>query len=126
MYDSETFILNLPFPPSVNSYYGITLKGKFPIKYIKDAGKKYQNEVNIYVQENNFNIGINIPIKVEIILNFPTRHRSDLDNRMKALLDSLTLSNVWEDDSLIDELHIIRGTIAKPGSVIIKISEYKE
>ena len=126
-YDSSTIVLILPIPPSLNNYYGHTAPTKHRvIKYIKPEGKTYREIVKKYIEENNFNIGANIPLKVEVILNFPTNRQQDLDNRMKSLLDSLTIANVWLDDSLIYDLHIIRGVIGKPGGVIVKISEYQE
>ena len=126
-YDSEILVLILPIPPSLNSFYGLTAPtANRVIKYVKQAGKIFKQEVKEYVDKNNFNIGANIPLKVEIIINFQTNHRNDLDNRMKGLLDSLTEANVFVDDSLIYDLHIIRGSIGKPGGCIVKISEYKE
>jgi len=125
--EKEFIVLTLPIPPSVNNYYGYTAPVAHQvIKYVKEPGKKYIQIVKEYVELNNFDIHANIPLKVEIILNFATNHRQDLDNRMKCLLDSLTEAGVWEDDKLIDELHIIRGTVSKPGSCIVKISEYSE
>jgi len=123
-YEQETIVLMLPLSPSVNDSYGITIKSGFPIKYLKKKAKDYFLIVNNYIKINNFDLQINIPLKVEIIINFATNHRNDLDNRVKSLLDSLTMANVWADDSLINDLHIIRGTVKKPGSIIIKISEY--
>lgn len=126
-YDSDTIVLTLPIPPSINDYYGVTAPTAHRvIKYIKTKGKIYREIVNEYVQKNHFNLGINIPIKVEILISFPTNRQQDLDNRMKSLLDSLTLANVWVDDSLIYDLHMIKGPIGKPGGVIVKIQEYKE
>lgn len=126
-YDSSTIVLVLPLPPSLNDYYGHTAPTAHRvIKYIKEKGKKYRIAVKEYIELNKFNIGINIPITVEVILNFPTNRQQDLDNRMKGLLDALTQSNVWVDDSLIYDLHIIKGAIGKPGGCIVKITEYKD
>ena len=123
-YDSDTIVLTLPMPPSVNNYYGHTApKAHTVIKHIKEAGRNYRTAVKQYVLENNFNIQANIPLKVEVVLNFPTNHRTDLDNRMKGLLDALTHAEVWEDDTLIDDLHIVRGQTGKPGGCIVKIQE---
>lgn len=48
---------------------------------------------------------------VEIVAHVPDKRRRDLDNMLKAVLDSLTHAGVWADDSLIDELTIKRGPI---------------
>jgi crossover junction endodeoxyribonuclease RusA len=47
--------------------------------------------------------------------------KSDLDNRVKPLLDALTAAEVWQDDSLIDELHIVRAPVKAPGWVDVTI-----
>jgi len=126
-YDSEILVLVLPLPPTLNNFYGLTAPTAHRvIKYVKPAGKIFKKDVKDYIDQNNFNIGANIPLKVEVIINFSTNRRQDLDNRMKGLLDSLTEANVFADDSLIYDLHIIRGTTKKPGSTIVKISEYQE
>lgn len=125
--EQETIVLILPLPPSLNSYYGHTAPAKHRvIKYVKPKGKEFVSAVNDYVKKNSFNLQINIPITVEVIINFATNAQQDLDNRMKCLLDSLTMAEVFLDDSLIYELHIIKGQTKKPGSVIVKISEYIE
>jgi Holliday junction resolvase RusA-like endonuclease len=42
---------------------------------------------------------------------------------MKALLDALTLAEVWEDDSQIDQLLIYRGVVDKHAGVSVRIGE---
>ena len=124
--EQDTLILVLGLPPSINAYYGYTAPAKHKvIKYVKEQGKAYLLAVKKYVKTNGFDIQANIPLKVEVLVNFPTNHITDLDNRMKCLLDALTLAEVWEDDSLINDLHIVRGSVGKPGGVIVKITEYK-
>ena len=124
--EKDTLILTLPLSTSVNDTYGLTTKNtSYPIKYVKTKGKEYFKIVNEYVKTNNFDIQANVPLKVEIMISFASRHKNDLDNRLKSLLDALTRANVWEDDSLIDELHVYRGQVQKPGSMIVKISECK-
>ncbi len=36
------------------------------------------------------------------------RRRRDIDNYPKAVFDALTAAHVWEDDTIVDELHIVR------------------
>ena len=52
----------------------------------------------------------------------PDKRRRDLDNILKALLDSLVHAGVLIDDEIIDELHIIRLPPAAPGTVFITIT----
>jgi len=56
-------------------------------------------------------------------VNAPDKRRRDLDNLPKALLDGLTHSGIWDDDSQIDDLRIMRGEIVKGGSVTVVIDE---
>ena len=57
----------------------------------------------------------------------PDRRVRDLDNLNKAILDSLTHSNVIEDDKYIDDLRIVRAGYEKNnGRVEIYISEIEE
>ena len=121
--ESTKLTLTLPISPSVNDYYSHICKGQTVISYVQTRGKLYRQKVKEYVELNNFNILINIPIKVTITISFKTRHRNDLDNRMKGLLDALTHAQVWEDDSLIDELYIKRGPVDKKGTITVIIEE---
>ena len=116
--------LILPFPPTINSYYGTIKTGKFYKQYIKQAGKHYRTQVITHINSLDIPLHANIPLSVSILLNFPTNHRNDLDNRLKALLDALTHSEVWEDDSLIDELIVRRGEVIKGGIATVTISPY--
>jgi len=53
----------------------------------------------------------------------PDRRRRDLDNILKALLDSMEHAGVYKDDNQIDELSIIRRKVEKPGFVMVNIEE---
>lgn len=48
------------------------------------------------------------PVILEALLFFGTKRRQDIDNYNKILLDSLT-GILWEDDSQIVELHLVKG-----------------
>lgn len=60
-------------------------------------------------------------VSVHITTHAPDRRRRDLDNINKALLDCLTHAGVYTDDSQIDDLHLVRGHIEKPGFVVVRI-----
>ena len=51
----------------------------------------------------------------------PNKRKSDLDNLIKNLLDSLEEARVFQDDNQIDRLLIERKEIEKPGKVIVSI-----
>lgn len=68
-------------------------------------------------------LGIEQRLCVSILLYPPDRRVRDLDNYFKALLDALTHTNLWLDDSQIDELRIVRGEVKKGGECLVRISE---
>jgi len=113
--------LYLPWPPTVNDYYGVRIVKKRRIPYIKAKGKLFRGacEQQIAEQVGYLNIGDNLLVEVELYP--PDRRRRDLDNYMKPLLDAITHAKVWEDDSQIDQLFIYRGDTVKQGAVIVKI-----
>jgi crossover junction endodeoxyribonuclease RusA len=112
--------LYLPFPPTVNNYYVKTQRGVF----ISQKGRKFRDEVLTSIIEQ---IGDSVPIGdkmlVEIILFPPDKRKRDVDNYNKALLDAITETGLWEDDSLIDQLFNYRGIVKKGGQAYIRITD---
>jgi crossover junction endodeoxyribonuclease RusA len=116
--------VTLPYPPTVNHYFGYA-RGRV---YLKAKGKEYRQAVadQIELQLDKLTT-ITKPCKVRIEAWMPDRRTRDLDNICKALLDALTKAGVWEDDSLIDDLRIYRardenGNLLIGGMVKVKIS----
>lgn len=64
---------------------------------------------------------IAVPCSVWINCYPPDRRRRDLDNILKGALDSLVHAKAILDDSLIDELHVLREQPKAPGHVRILI-----
>ncbi len=56
----------------------------------------------------------------------PDRRRRDLDNVLKALLDSLAHAKVYEDDSQIDVLVVDRKEVCGKGYVVVNVEELCE
>lgn len=61
-------------------------------------------------------------LQVAITASPPDRRRRDLDNILKATLDSLQHAGLYPDDSQIDALFVIRGQIVKGGSLQVELS----
>jgi crossover junction endodeoxyribonuclease RusA len=59
-------------------------------------------------------------------LHFKDRRKSDIDNRIKSLLDALVQAGLFNDDSQVDELHVYRGEIIRQGKALIRIIELKK
>jgi len=115
--------LNLAFPPTVNSYYTKTRRGIF----ISKKGREFRDMCAEQCNEQNaYGLLLSHPLQLDVILFPPDRRKRDLDNYMKALLDALTTSKVWEDDSLVDGLTVRRGVITPRGMVSLRISAHDE
>jgi len=63
------------------------------------------------------------PLVVLILAYPPDNRRRDLDNLIKATLDSLQGANFFLDDSQIDKLSIDRMQIKKGGQLLVIIEE---
>jgi len=113
--------IDLPFPPTVNSYYSKTMRGV----YISKRGRLFRDLcADACNEQNAYGLLLSERLAVDIILYPPDKRTRDLDNYMKALLDALTIAKVWEDDSLIDNLNIHRGSLVKGGKCSVRISEH--
>ena len=96
----------LPYPPSVNSYYG---RNRYTV-YVKPAGKAYSLAVSECVSEQAPGLRFDGPVAVTITLFPPhVKRRRDLDNCLKILQDSLTQAGLWGDDDQIVELRVTWG-----------------
>jgi len=110
-------LLDLPLPPTSNLYYR---RGKY-CTYLSDKGRAYKMQVADIISSECFVKFENRRLRVHINLHPATRGRSDLDNRLKALADSLQDAGLFEDDSQIDDLRIVRCDVIKGGRVSVII-----
>ena len=95
--------LDLPYPPSVNTYWR-NWRGRM---VISKAGRAYQDAVLKALRGRTYGI-INKPVSILILVNPPDRRKRDIDNIQKALFDALTKARVWKDDSQIERLYVDR------------------
>lgn len=112
--------LYLPYPPTVNNYYVKTRQGVF----ISGKGNKFREAVATSVIEQLPDVSIEHKCIVEIVLYPPDKRKRDIDNCLKALLDSLTKCGLWHDDVLIDQIFLYRGITMSPmGLTFMRIGE---
>ena len=108
--------LELPYPPSVNHYWGVSGKQRF----IGKKGKEFRAKVMDAVNEAGIQ-ALEGRLAVHVALYPPDRRKRDIDNVLKSLLDACEHAGCYENDSQIDELHIIRRDVIKDGACTIVI-----
>ena len=113
----RTFYCNLPWPPSVNTYYTVW-KGR---KILSKNGKQFKSDCRAWV--HRLPDPIKGSIKVEIQVCMPDKRKRDLDNLLKPILDVLGNYGVYEDDSQISELSIKKIDDGQRGIVQVNIEE---
>ena len=93
-------------PPTVNHLYRNSKRG---YRYKTVSGRYYQDYVSLRLSqewqgrsEYAGDIGLHIEFTVK------TRRRWDIDNRVKALQDCLSLAGIIKDDSQVQVLHVER------------------
>lgn len=110
--------LELPFPPSVNTYWR-NFNGRM---LISKRGREYRKAVadQIMIQRGNKHLKGKIRLTIEAWR--PDNRKRDLDNLLKAPLDALTHAGVYEDDQLIVDLRIFWAE-DQAGKLKVKIEE---
>ncbi|MYZ44198.1 RusA family crossover junction endodeoxyribonuclease [Schauerella aestuarii] len=118
-------VLELPFPPSLNSYYRSPNVGSLSGRtLISKKGREYRRKV-ILASRIGAQRAPEGRLEVHIQAFPPDRRRRDLDNMLKALLDGMTHASVFEDDSLIDVLSVERFAPCPGGKVRVFISAHE-
>ena len=110
--------VTLPWPPTVNTYW----RHVGPKVLISWDGREYRATVAkvVLVQLRKLP-HFNNRLAVSIAAFPPDARMRDLDNLLKATLDSLQQAGVYDDDSLIDELTILRKQRCKGGQLIVTV-----
>ena len=114
--------IDLPYPPSANSYYRHPTKGALAGRHLISAeGRKYRLKIMEMVRPLN----THMPGRLAVTLtcHMPDRRRRDLGNVEKALCDALTHAGLWYDDSQIDDLRIIRAPVVAGGRVTVRVEQ---
>jgi crossover junction endodeoxyribonuclease RusA len=109
--------LILPYPPSVNSYWGF----KGSSRYLTPKAKIFKELVWLeFVNSHHKGFGEK-RLSITVYLSPPDKRRRDIDNPIKALLDALCQAKAFNDDSQIDKLYIFREPVIKGGMCKILI-----
>lgn len=114
----------IPWPPSLNHAYGTGANGR---RFYHKPGKRFVKAVgeNVLVQRVPRHL-LSGRLRVDLLLQAPDRRAYDIDNRVKASLDSLQKNGVIATDAAVDELHVSRGEpFAPTGQVRVTIEELR-
>ena len=92
-------------PPTVNHLY----RNFRHWRYKTASGRKYQEEVSRLLHETWKNQPpYEEPVELRITFTVNSRRKWDIDNRVKALQDCLSMSGVLKDDRQVEILHVER------------------
>lgn len=113
---------DLPWAPSVNRYWRHTLIGGHPRVLLSVEGRAFRKAAAQALMLQGVVLAkLNGRLGVDISLHAPDRRITDIDNRIKGLLDALTHAKVWLDDSQVDDLHVRRGYVVKNGLCRVRV-----
>ncbi|MFN3151804.1 RusA family crossover junction endodeoxyribonuclease [Bremerella sp.] len=112
---------HLPYPPSVNHYW----RRVGPRTLISRGGRLFRKQVCAIVARHDVQ-PLAGPLEVQVKLYPPDRRRRDIDNTLKAVLDSLQHGGAYEDDNQIVRLGIEKCERTPGGRAVVRISEIED
>jgi crossover junction endodeoxyribonuclease RusA len=107
--------LTIPFPPSVNTYWGF----KGSRRFLTSRAKVFKDMVTVAFVRSGHQSLSTARLAVTIKLYPPDRRVRDIDNVVKSTLDALCQSGVFVDDGQIDVLTVTREQVVKWGAAEI-------
>lgn len=125
----KVFTIEVPWPPSVNHYWGHQArpvgKGRYAVHtFLSTRGREFRNAVLKIVRDRLPGIQPSDK-RLGYLMTFhaPSRRKFDLSNFAKGIEDALQHAGLYHDDSQFDEVHYRRGAVVRDGKVIMKIWE---
>ena len=109
--------LTIPFPPSVNTYWGF----KGSQRFLTSRAKVFKGVVAAEFLKSGHECLGTARLAVTMKLYPPDRRVRDIDNVVKSTLDALCQAGVFVDDGQIDVLHVTREQVVKWGAAEIFI-----
>ena len=105
----------LGLPPTLNQMY----RNRGHYRYKTGAVQAYQRYATMKLRDEWGNRpAYTGAVSLSVKLMTKDKRRWDIDNRVKALQDCLSIGGVIEDDSQIDELHVKRERREKTATYI--------
>lgn len=112
-------IFTIPFPPSVNTYWGFRGSRRF----LTSRATVFKQQVAAEFLRSGYEPLGDARLKVEIELYPPDRRIRDIDNVVKSTLDALCQAGIFDDDGQIDVLHVTRMWVMKWGAAKIILTK---
>jgi len=116
----KTVRLDLPYPPSVNSYW----KANGHRRYISPAGVMFTEEVSFIVKNKKPRTFGDKQVAISVMIHPRSKRKFDLDNTLKAILDALMKAGMYDDDSQIEYIEIARGEHIDGGKAVVHLYDY--
>ena len=116
----QTLFLTIPFPPSINSYWGFSGHRRF----LNKKATQFKRDVAEQVSLTPVRFG-DQRLFITILLYERDKRVRDIDNICKPLLDSLVQAGLFNDDSQVDRLLVVRCEKFKGGKAEIIITTIK-
>lgn len=117
--------LELPFPPSMNTYWRTALVHGRPRTMISKRGRQYRIDLfNAFIATagiEKYRDPMQGPLECDIELHPPDDRRRDCDNFAKAILDGLEHAGMYENDCQIKLLTIRMMPKKTPGTAVVTI-----
>lgn len=108
----------LPWPPSANHFQG----QRYGKRFLSAKTKLFRLKVSDEVAKSNL-APLAQALEVFIALYPPDKRKRDIDNYIKQTLDALQHAGVYEDDSQINKLTVIKHNPIKYGKCNVVICE---
>lgn len=110
--------VRLPYPPSINDYYGRSRKTG--AVYLKKQARAFRKIVAQLLYGKRRFGSARLAIRVDL---FPPRNVGDIDNPIKPLLDALEHAGTYDNDKQVKDLRIVWGHPVKDGAVEVRLWE---
>tara|TARA_R110000787_G_scaffold118840_1_gene229772 strand:+ start:193 stop:573 length:381 start_codon:yes stop_codon:yes gene_type:complete len=117
---NPTIRLELPYPPSVNSYW----LANGHRRYISKEGVAFTQAVDFIVKQSGAKSFEEKKVAISVMIHPRSRRKFDLDNTLKAILDALMKAGMYNDDSQIEYIEIARGEAVDGGKAVVHLYDY--
>lgn len=112
----------LPYPPSVNHYWGRAKNGGV---FLKPLGQEFRKLV--YYEFLKFKFPrLTGKLAIKIYVAFPDKRKRDLDNLLKATLDAIEKTGIVENDSQFQSIFITGCDVIRGGKLAVEIEQFKK